>query len=128
MSATGLVATMLAGGFLLADGSQGFGLLMLVCGPLGVTLNALLVRRNMQRQRDRIAPGVLTGRVLEEPTGVPIAADEPRWTGGGNVSTDVGRMNAGSPLAVLGLTGGNLELRFRPRRLAALFGAGPCRW
>ncbi|MCW2539929.1 MAG: hypothetical protein JWN95_1654 [Frankiales bacterium] len=126
MTAAGLVATILAGSLLLAVGQHGYGLFLMVGGPLVLTLNVLLVRRGVRRNRGGAAPAILTGRVLAAENAVP--AREPRWTGGGNVATDLGRMNAGSPLAVLELAEGALELRFRPRQLAKVFGAGQSRW
>lgn len=90
---------------LLARGSTAFGIFILVGPALGAGVGLFVNKRAVARRQ----PGIprerakATGRILAPPPILrPSAPNRPVvWTGGGNVPTEMRRMNATWPLAVL---------------------------
>jgi hypothetical protein len=119
-----LTAAFVGTGFI-AAGQPALSGIVLGGACLGAFLNVLLVGRSRAIDRPGVSQrrGSATGRVLL-PTysAAPVAPTEMSWTGGGNVATDMGRMNATWPLAVLTGHGQDLVLRFQPAVLARMFG------
>ncbi|HUC12920.1 MAG TPA: hypothetical protein VMS00_00575 [Acidimicrobiales bacterium] len=88
-------------------------------------LNIRLINRGRERQRDPAARrDVRTGTLLSPRTTVPYGSGVAfgRWVGAASVPSNLGRMNASTPLAVLELNGPLLTLRIRPQVLSKLFG------
>jgi hypothetical protein len=127
-----LVITCTIGIVLLTRGTTTFGVFILVGPSLGVGINLFLRKRAIAGQQ----PGIprqrakTTGRTLAPPrTRRPLPPNRsPAWTGGGNMATEMGRMNATWPLAVLTVHEDALTIRFRPKLIARCFGVGPCVW
>lgn len=128
----GLAIAWTVGIVLLARGNTTLGVFFLVGPPLATTANLMLIRRAIARQHvgEPRRRGNATGRVLAPERGPVLAAPEHElvWTGGGNVATDLGRMNATWPLAVLALSANTLTLRFRPELLGRMFGTKSSLW
>lgn len=126
-----LVITCTIGIVLLARGNTAFGLFILAGPALGVAIN-LLARKRATAKHPGIPcrRGNTTGRILTPPRSrQPSAPNKPSaWTGGGNVATGMGRMNATWPLAVLTVHEDALTIRFRPKLIARCFGMGPYVW
>jgi hypothetical protein len=125
MTVAGLLAAAFVGIGFIAAGQPVSGGLVLGGACLATFLNVVLVRRSRAIDRPGVSRrrGSVTGRVLL-PTysAAPAAPWEVSWTGGGNVATGMGRMNATWPLAVLTTHGQDLVLRFRPAVLARMLG------
>lgn len=126
---TGGAVGALVGLGLLLDGRVGLGLFFLVGPPAMSVVNLLVVGQSVARQQNG-APrrrGAPTGRTLAPAPLGPVGGGA-SWTGGANVATDLGRMNASAPLAVLSMTGDSLALHLRPKLVGRLFGARPLVW
>lgn len=115
-------------GFLLG-GDTGFGLFMLIAVPLSAALNLVTVKRAIRHQKTGTPRhrGRATGHTITPVTARRIT-DSASWIGGGNVATDIGRMNASWPLAVLDVTDRELTIRFRPKLVTGILGATEARW
>lgn len=112
---------------LLANGRTSLGLFFLIGPPAASVVNFLLIKRATERQpRDAShRRGSTTGRTL-----MPVPAPPPGhdWTGGANLATDLGRVNATWPLAKLTVSEHLLAIHIRPKLLAGLLGATWSSW
>lgn len=132
MTVIGLLVAWTLGIVLLVRGLTAFGVWLLVGPTLATGFNAFLVRRSIAGQRAGTPQrgGEVTGRALAPPQPATPSARvrEMTWSGGGAVATDLGRMNATWPLAVLTVRECTITLRFRPKLIGRMFGANPSVW
>lgn len=132
MMVVGLLGAWTLGIVLLARGLTAFGVWLLVSPTLVTGFNAFWVKRSIARKRPG-APerrGNATGRTLTPPQ--PATPSTPRqemaWSGGGVVTTDLGRINATWPMAVLAVRECIVTLRFRPKLIGRMFSVTPSVW
>jgi hypothetical protein len=119
------------GSILLIAGATGPGLLFLIGTPIAAGINYTQIKRSSGGQRPGAPrrPAQMTGHVLTpRMSRVYDPGTEARWTGGGNVATELGRINATLPLAVLAISRSELVLRFRPKLITRMFGVTEVRW
>jgi hypothetical protein len=127
----GFVVVVVIGSVFLVEADEPAGVFLIVIGAVfaGFYLVLVLVWAVF---RDLTAGGEATGRIVSRvpPGGAKWSADRQAWTwtGGGNVPGSFGRMNATIPLAGLELSAVALTLRFRPKAIGGMFGAGSFTW
>jgi hypothetical protein len=114
---SGVVAGVLCIAVYLADDSV-YALVLagwaLVVTPI-VLLRRVRTRRRLFDPARRTDPP--TGATIEHPSATGRAVQDSRWTGGADVPTSFGRVNATNPLGVLELRGTTLVFQIRPVRL-----------
>jgi hypothetical protein len=129
LGSAGAAAGVLIGLVLLVNGQVGFGLFFLIGTPAMSAANVFVIKQSVGRQQNGMPrrQGAHTGRTL-----LPLQVFPPggaiSWTGGASIATDLGRVNASSPLAVLSVTGRTLELRLRPKAIGGLVGSRQSPW
>lgn len=114
---------------LLVRGQRALGLFLVVGFVVVSGLNALFTVGKQQpgapRRKSAMTGTVLVPGELRWPS---APERELVWSGGANVATDHGRMNATSPLAVMTLTQSALTLGFRPKLVGRVFGLTTSLW
>ncbi len=127
----GFAVVVVIGSVFLAKGDKPAGVFLIVIGVVFAGFYVVLVFV-WGLLRDPAAGGEATGRIVSRvpPSGGNWFAGRQAWTltGGGSLLGSFGRINATPPLLVLELSDVALTLRFRPRTMGRVFGAGSLTW
>ena len=101
---------------------------MIFCGCVGPAIGIASVwlgRRRIRRPHEAAWQPAAGARVVTPVPLPPLPATGFSWTGGCNVPSDMGRVNASYPLAALLAAHGWARIEMRPRFAQRLFGYHP---